>query len=674
MSLIPLKYPPGVCKVNSPYSDKAQGGRFSDMEGAIFTDGLPEKIGGWVTAISTPVTGTPRGLKDWRDNSSTTYLGIGTHSKLMYMSNGALTDITPWRSILTGTLTNAIDTTISSTTVTVHHTAHGLSTGDYVQLVAGSAVGGITPAGIFNPITKVDANTYTIVNGSAATSSVSSGGGTISYIYYRITLTNPFNTTINSATVTVNHTAHGAAVGDYVTISASSAVGGITPSGEVQVVTSSPNSWTFTWTSIATSTVTGGGGTPNFQYDLSVGNIDSVTSFGYGTGTYGSGGYGQNGAIGVTTPPRVWSLAKYGQQLLASPYGGTIYIWDPTIAGRAYPMYNAPSACLAMLVTPERFVFAIGSTSNFMQLKSSDQTDYTQWTAAVTNTAFSRTLQEGSYLIGGIPVRDQVVLIFSNTAAYLFNYSGDQYFYNSSTAAVGSGIIGPLAVAVLSGIAYWMSPSEFWMWNGAVQPLPSDDIRDFVFKNINLSQSYKFCAGTNIAKKQVIFFYVSANATEIDSYIIYHVDQNCWSTGTVLKRTSWIDRGLFSYPQAVDASGYIYNQDSGVDSNGNALDSYIVFSPMDISNGDRNMDIFCLIPDFERQTGNVNLSILTQNYPQDTATVNGPYTIASDDTTPRIDLRIGAKLAGAKLESNVVGGDWRIGLPRIEAQAAGARR
>src|SRR5581483_11794850 len=220
----------------------------------------------------------------------------------------------------------------------------------------------------------------------------------------------------------------------------------------------------------------------------------------------------------------------------------------------------------------------------------------------------------------------------------------------------------------------WMSPSDLWMWNGAVQPLPTDDIRDFVFKNLNLSQAYKFCAGTNIAKKQVIFFYVSAAGTEIDSYLIYHTDQNCFSTGTVLKRTSWIDRGLFSYPQSVDASGFIYNQDSGVDSNGNAIDSYIVLSPLDISNGDRNMDIFTLIPDFKRQTGNVSFSVTTQTYPQDNAVTNGPYTIAADGSTPRIDVRIGAKLAGAKIESNVVGGDWRLGLPRIEAQPAGGRR
>lgn len=683
MANIQLQYLPGVCKVNSAYASSTQAGyvngrlatgRFTNMNGTVFINGYPEKIGGWQTNISTPVTGVPRGIHDWRDFSTNIYLGIGTNSKLQYLNNGTLTDITPWRGILTGTLTNPY-TTNGTTTVEVTHTGHGLVSGDYVMLTSSAPITGITVSGVFNPITKIDANNYTVVVPTAAGGSASGGGGTVSYVYYRITVSNPFTTTISSTSVKVTQTANGVSIGDYVTIAGASSIGGITPAGEVQVATIiDNNNWTFNWTSPATSSAGPGGGTPNFQYDINVGNIDTSTVYGYGTGGNGTGGYGQNSTIGISTPPRVWSLQNYGQQLLSSPYGGGIYIWDPIIGGRSYPMYNAPTNNLFMLVTSERFVFSVGNTTNYLQVQSSDQQDYTQWTAALNNTAFSRTLQNGSYCVGGIVVRDEVVLIFTNDCCYLFNYSGDQYFYDSSTQAVRSGLIAPLACATLSGVAYWMSQNEFWMWNGSVQALPSDDIRDYVFQNINLTQAYKCCSGTNISKKQVIFFYVSSSATEIDSYVIYHIDQNCFSTGTVLQRTSWIDRGLFQYPQSVDVNGYIYNQESGVDANGMPIDSYIVFSPVDISKGDRRMDIFSFIPDFERQSGNISLTINTQNYPEDAITPNGPYTLAPGGTTPRVDIRLGAKLAGYKMESNILGGDWRLGVPRIEGQPAGARR
>lgn len=684
MTNIPIMALPGVCKVNSPYASSMQSGavagrsaigRYTDMDGVRFVAGSPEKLAGWTTALGTAVAGVPRGMKDFRDFSHNTYLGIGTSKKLYSFLNGALTDITPLRGILTGTLSNPL-TTSATTTVSVAHTAHGLITGDYVKLVSSTAITGITPAGVFTNITKTDANNYTFVNPSTATGSASGGGGTVTYTYYRITIASPFSVIISTPTVTVAHTAHGASVGDYITIAGTTAIGGITPIGNVVVATvPDANHWTFTWTSNATSTVNNAGGSPNFQYEIPVGQPDASTTFGYSTGTYSSGGYSQNSAIGISTPPRVWALSKYGQQLYAAPIGGTIYVWDPTIGGRAYPLYNAPTSVLWMFITPERFVFALGSsTSNLLQVSWPDQSASTNWTPAVNNTSNARTLQEGSYLVGGISPRDGVSLVFSNSSVYTFNYTGDNNVYASVLASRGGNLIGPLAAISLNGIGYWMSDDEFYSWNGTVMPLPSDDIRDFVFSNLNKSQSFKTCAGTNIAKKEVIFFYVSAVSTEIDSYVIFHIDQNCFSTGKVLKRTSWVDRDLFSNPMAVDASGFIYNQESGNDANGMNLDSYIVFSPTTIAKGERNMDISLFFVDFERQTGPLTLTINSQTYPQDPITTSGPYTIAADDSTPRIDLRVGAKMVGFKLESNVIGGDWRLGSPAVEGQPAGARR
>jgi len=652
-------------------------GRFTDMNKARFIAGMPEKIGGWTLAQSTALTGVPRGMHDWRDNNANIYVGIGTNEKLYYYSvaSSSSTDITPWRSILTGILTNPLNSTANSTTITVNHTAHGLSTGDYVMLTSSAAiaVGDITVSGVFNPITKVNANSYTVVVPSAAINTENGVGGTVTYVYYRITLSSPFATTINSPTVTVTHNANGASSGDFVTISGGSAVGGLTLAGEYVISNATANTYQITASSNATSTATGGG-SPTFQYDISIGLVDTAFAYGYGIGGYsGSQGYGQASTTSTfELIARVWTLDNYGQQLLGTYNGGNIYIWDPTIGGRAYPLYNAPTGISASFVTAERFPFALGAGLP-MELQWPDQNDYTNWTPTVTDTANARTLQSGSFLVAGTVVRDGVSMVFSNYAAYVFNYSGDNNVYDSTTSGVNCGLVGPLAMTVVGGAAYWMGYNEFWMWNGAVSPVGTDDIRDYVYQNINTLQLAKCVVKSNIAKKEVWFFYPSASSNEIDSYVIFHIDQACFSIGT-LQRTSWVDRGLLANPMAADANGYLYNQESGTDANGVAIDSWVTFSPMDVSKGDKRMDLFTFIPDFERQTGNVNLTVNTQTYPQDTPTAVGPFTIAANDTTPRIDLRIGAKLVGYTLESNVLGGDWRIGVPRVEVQPAGARR
>src|SRR6266702_6611190 len=71
---------------------------------------------------------------------------------------------------------------------------------------------------------------------------------------------NPFTTTNGSPTVTVAHTAHGANVGDTVIIAGSAAVGCITPNGAfVITLVNNANSYTFNFTSNATSGASGGG-------------------------------------------------------------------------------------------------------------------------------------------------------------------------------------------------------------------------------------------------------------------------------------------------------------------------------------------------------------------------------------------------------------------------------
>ena len=87
---------------------------------------------------------------------------------------------------------------------------------------------------------------------------------------YSTTLTNPFDTTNTSTTVTVNDNAHGAQVGDLVYFTGASAVGGV-PAAELNtrhVIATlvSANAYTIVVTTAATSTVSGGGGTVVAQY------------------------------------------------------------------------------------------------------------------------------------------------------------------------------------------------------------------------------------------------------------------------------------------------------------------------------------------------------------------------------------------------------------------------
>ena len=180
----------------------------------------------------------------------------------------------------TGSLgTNPFVVTSGSPTITVTHSSHGLSVGDRVTYAGSSAVGGITPNSVEMVIASVvNANSYTVAFTSNASSSTTGGGSSVTFTANNGTQTlgsNPFSVSNTSATITVAHTAHGLVVGNYVTFSGSDAIGGITPNSvEMQVVTvPDANSYTVTFTSAATSTVSGGGGssvTANYSKFYSV--------------------------------------------------------------------------------------------------------------------------------------------------------------------------------------------------------------------------------------------------------------------------------------------------------------------------------------------------------------------------------------------------------------------
>ena len=171
----------------------------------------------------------------------------------------------------TGSLgANPFTTSSSSATITVAHTSHGLAVSDRVIFSGSSAVNGITPNDVEMTVASVvDANSYTVAFTSNASGSGSGGGSSVTFKYFDVSAaktftlgSNPLSVSNESAIITVAHTAHGLSVGNFVTLSGSDAIGGITPNSVEMTVATVPdaNSYTLTFTSAATSTVSGGGG------------------------------------------------------------------------------------------------------------------------------------------------------------------------------------------------------------------------------------------------------------------------------------------------------------------------------------------------------------------------------------------------------------------------------
>ena len=80
MALTSIKFLPGVDK-----QDTAVGanGRWVDSDNARFRYGLPEKVGGWASLLSSTVHGVARKIHAFVDTDGNRYVAIGTDKFLL---------------------------------------------------------------------------------------------------------------------------------------------------------------------------------------------------------------------------------------------------------------------------------------------------------------------------------------------------------------------------------------------------------------------------------------------------------------------------------------------------------------------------------------------------------------------------------------------------------------
>lgn len=404
---------------------------------------------------------------------------------------------------------------------------------------------------------------------------------------------------------------------------------------------------------------------------LTAGNQNASNLGGWGSGGWGRGFWGQGQASTIVSHARTWALDAWGEILIANPRGGSIYEWAPNSGALATAVTGAPTAEFAF-VTGERHLVALGADGDPTRVEWSDQDDRTDWTASATNQAGGFTITGASRLISGIRLRAGTNLVFSETECYRMIYTGARLVFGFRQEGTRAGIIAPLARTEYAGVCYWMGRSEFWMYDGFVRQIPEmDAIRDYVFDDINLNQKDKFFAYALAEFGEVWFHYCSAASNEPDRYVFYKIEENAWYNGT-MTRTAMIDAGVTTFPIGVDSAGIIYDHENGVDDVTAKMRAFIKSAMFDIGDGNRYMDIFGIVMDTETLVGKLLITLNTYEYPTSLAEQNGPYIHTS--LTGRVDTRAGGRQADIQFESDEVGGNFRVGRPRLEVQASGARR
>ena len=93
MPLMPLKIPPGIYRNGTEYQSI---GRWYDANLVRWFENTLRPVGGWRARSTSAMSGTCRGMINWRDNSGTRWAVAGTNTNLYVMNeSGLLKNITP---------------------------------------------------------------------------------------------------------------------------------------------------------------------------------------------------------------------------------------------------------------------------------------------------------------------------------------------------------------------------------------------------------------------------------------------------------------------------------------------------------------------------------------------------------------------------------------------------
>ena len=396
---------------------------------------------------------------------------------------------------------------------------------------------------------------------------------------------------------------------------------------------------------------------------------------------------------------------------------------------------NVPSQINEILVSDSsRIVIAFGCTNYLaplgdglfdpMLVRWSNQEDYTEWTPSATNQAGSYRLSHGSYIVGALQTR-QEILIWTDSAIYSMQYLGSPLVWGFTLLADNISIVSQNAMATAAGVVYWMGVDKFYVYSGRVETLPCS-VRTYVYSNINRTEFPQAFSGTNEGFSEIWWFYCSADAAEsghllqqtnfdllqengdlilnegistavpTDRYVIFNYLDRVWYYGN-MERSAWLDTPLRNFPTAATMTNQLVEHENGNDDGttnpSSPIYAYIQSSDFDIGDGHNYGFAWRMLPDitFDGSTTadpafpQVTMTMRPRQNPgapyntapSPTVQADKPYGVIHNYTvqefTEIIYTRVRGRQLALKIESNTLGTQWQLGVPRLDVRPDGRR-
>ena len=733
MALSEIKFAPGIDKQNTAVGAF---GRWIDSDNVRFRYGLPEKVGGWASLLNETIVGVCRKMLDFVDTSGNRYVALGTDKFLLIYFEGQLFDITPFRTDSAGVIVTFTGSTLATNSTTTKQctitttTNHGLIAGDMIVLDGVTLPGGTGLSAsdfedkLFQVLTVPTPTTFTINSLNQATAVVATGGSMTVKPY----------ASVGPALQTYGY---GFGVGQYGGTVAGASVttinnGGPFNAGATSVILTDSATFpatgtllidselmTYTTNTIGTDTISvitrGQLGTADVTHTNGT-TVTNATDFtGWGSAVLAST---------TTLEPGLWSLDNYGDVLVATIANGKTFTWNSSIAARlttrasqttaGFETTDNPVASRLTLISPTtRHLIHFGTcttlndedTQDDMFIRFSTIEAINEYDIKATNTAGSFRLQDGTKIVGAVNAKE-TILVWTDNALYTMKFVGAPFTFGFEQVGTNCGLIGKNAAVEIDGIAYWMSNSGFFAFDGTVKTLPCS-VEDYVFNDIDTTKGQQISAGLNNLYTEVTWWYPTQGSSYVDKSVVYNYTNEIgqlalgnWyiNNSSTSMRTSWIDSLIYpnpyatkynntetgTFPTVIGQTGLgqtvLFEQETGTDQinpDGSitTLTSFVQSFdfPLQKDQGEIFLSMRRFLPDFKVLTGTNQITLGITNWPSQTTTNSTYSPFIIDSSTEFVSTRARGRYGSIKIENINSGENWRFGTFQIDVQPDGRR-
>ena len=278
--------------------------------------------------------------------------------------------------------------------------------------------------------------------------------------------------------------------------------------------------------------------------------------------------------------------------------------------------------------------------------------------------------------------------MWTDTSLHGIQFVGSPFTFGLRQLGANSGLIAQHAAIEVNGIAYWMSDDAFYLYDGVVKKMPCS-VQDFVFDDISYTNKNDIAVGLNTAYNEIIWYYPSANASQIDRAVAYNYLEGTWYTLS-LGRTTWLGAYVYEKPIATEynasttanvstilgltsGASFIYEHESGNNqADGTAITAFLETGSVEIADGDQLMSVNKLVPDFTNLANTMTARLTLEQYPQSSSNVTSNASITS--TTEKVSVRGRGRAVKIRYTTNTVNDTpWRLGSQKLELRPDGRR-